>query len=142
MGVRGAKKLLPPVVHWELTKCDCGRNFSNPMKKTLLSLLIALGLIGSASADTFGTGSNQFTLDFTTIGNAGNAADPLTGYGSVGYNYRIGTYDISQNQVDAATASGLQGVTGGAWSGDRPAANMTWYEQAAFVNWLDVTSRI
>ena len=56
------------------------------VKKTILPLLFALGIIGSASvhADTFGTGANQFTIDFTTIGNAGNAAD-TTGYGSVGY---------------------------------------------------------
>ena len=116
-----------------------GETSVTPMKKTILSLLVAIGLIGSASADTFGTGSNQFTLDFTSIGNAGNAADPLTGYGSVGYNYRIGTYDISQNQIDAATASGLQNVIAGRWSGDQPAANMTWYESAAFVNWLNTS---
>ena len=115
------------------------------MKNTILSLLVAVGLIGSASAqdgtsETFGTGANQFTLDFTTIGNAGQAADPLTGYGAVGYNYRIGTYTISQNQIDAATANGLQGVTAGAWSGDQPAANISWYQAAAFVNWLDTST--
>jgi formylglycine-generating enzyme required for sulfatase activity len=113
------------------------------MKKHILSLLVAIGLIGSASAqlattDTFGTGDNQFSLDFRTIRNAGNAAD-TTGYGSVGYTYRIGTYSISQNQIDKATASGLQNVVAGAWSGDQPAANMTWYESAAFVNWLNVS---
>lgn len=99
-------------------------------------------------ADTFGTGANQFTIDFTTIGNPGNAADPLTffgspggfGYGSVGYSYRIGTYAISQNQIDKATASGLQNVVAGAWRGDQPAANMTWYESAAFVNWLNTST--
>lgn len=89
-------------------------------------------------AETFGTGANQFTIDFTTIGNPGNAAD-TTGYGSVGYTYRIGTYSISQNQIDKATASGLANVTAGAWSGDQPAANMTWYESAAFVNWLNTS---
>ena len=110
------------------------------MKKTILSLLVAVGMIGSASADTFGTGGNQFTLDFTSIGNAGNAADTLTGYGAVPYTYRMGTYDISQNQIDAATANGLQGVVGGAWVGDQPAANISWYQAAAFVNWLDTST--
>jgi formylglycine-generating enzyme required for sulfatase activity len=111
------------------------------MKNTILSTIIAVGLIGGASqskADTFGTGANQFTLDFTTIGNPGNAAY-YTGYGSVGYTYRIGTYAISQNQIDKATASGLANVTAGAWSGDQPAANMSWYESAAFVNWLNTS---
>jgi formylglycine-generating enzyme required for sulfatase activity len=109
------------------------------MKNTILALalLIGAGLI-TAHADTFGTGANQFTLDFTAIGNPGNA-DDTTGYGSVGYTYRIGTYAISQNQIDKATASGLQNVTAGAWSGDQPAANMSWYESAAFVNWLNTS---
>jgi sulfatase modifying factor 1 len=109
------------------------------MKKPNLSLalIIAAGLT-TAHADTFGTGVNQFTIDFTTIGNPGNPAD-TTGYGSVGYAYRIGTYAISQNQIDKATASGLQNVVAGWWSGDQPAAYMSWYESAAFVNWLNTT---
>jgi formylglycine-generating enzyme required for sulfatase activity len=110
------------------------------MKNLFLSALVTVVSILPLQADTFGTGGNQFTLDFTSIGNAGNAADPLTGYGSVGYNYRIGTYTISQNQIDAARANGLQGVTGGAWSGDKPAANISWYQAAAFVNWLDTST--
>ena len=102
------------------------------------TLAVAVVIVKSLHADTFGTGANQFTLDFTSIGNAGNGAD-TTGYGSVGYDYRIGTYDISQNQIDAATASGLSNVVAGAWSGDLPAANMSWYESAAFVNWLNTS---
>ena len=110
------------------------------MKKLLLATAILAGasLTTSAHADTFGTGTNQFTLDFTTIGNTNNSAD-TNGYGSVGYAYRIGTYEISQNQITAATASGLQNVTAGAWTGDRPAAHMSWYESAAFVNWLNTS---
>jgi hypothetical protein len=110
------------------------------MKKLLLAIVLLAGanLTTSAHADTFGTGSNQFTIDFTTIGNTNNRAD-TTGYGSVGYSYRIGTYEISQNQITAATASGLQNVTAGAWSGERPAAHMSWYESAAFVNWLNTS---
>jgi len=111
------------------------------MKKTILSTLVAVALIGfySLHADTFGTGANQFTLDFTTIGNTGNAADS-TDYGAVGYTYAIGTYDISQNQLNAAAANGLPGVAGGAWSGDQPAANVSWFQAAAYVNWLDTST--
>lgn len=110
------------------------------MKKLLLATAILAGasLTTSAHADTFGTGTNQFTLDFTTIGNTNNSAD-TNGYGSVGYAYRIGTYEISQNQITAATASGLRNVTAGAWTGDRPAAHISWYESAAFVNWLNTS---
>jgi formylglycine-generating enzyme len=100
--------------------------------------LLALGYQTASAQDTFGSGANQFSLDFTTIGNAGNSAD-TTGFGSVGYNYRIGTYSVSQNQIDAATASGLAHVTAGAWSGDKPAANINWYESAGFVNWLNTS---
>jgi formylglycine-generating enzyme required for sulfatase activity len=109
------------------------------MKKPILALTLLIGAGLTAShADTFGTGSNKFTLNFQTIGNPGNAAD-TTGYGAVDYTYRIGTYAISQNQIDAAVASGLANVTAGAWNGNQPAANMTWYESAAFVNWLNTS---
>jgi formylglycine-generating enzyme required for sulfatase activity len=117
------------------------------MKKHILSLLVTVGLIGSASAqlattDTFGTGDNQFSLNFMTIGNAGNAAD-TTGYGSVGYNYRIGTYEVSVNQINAASANGLIGVTAGSqnWNstGDGPAFGISWLQAAAFVNYLNTS---
>jgi hypothetical protein len=90
------------------------------------------------TTDTFGTGTNQFGIDFVTVGNPGNSND-TTGYGGVPYSYRIGKYTISQNQIDAATRNGLQNVTAGAWSGDQPAANISWYEAAAYVNWLNTS---
>jgi Sulfatase-modifying factor enzyme 1 len=94
--------------------------------------------IPAQSTDTFGTGTNQFGIDFVTVGNPGNSND-TTGYGGVPYTYRIGKYTISQNQVDAATRNGLQNVTAGAWSGDQPAANISWYAAAAYVNWLNTS---
>ncbi len=93
----------------------------------------------SAQADTFGSGANIFDINFVNIGNAGNAAD-TTGYGAVPYEYRIGTYEISQDAIDKATASGLSNVTAGAWTGNQPAAWISWYEAAAFVNWMNITS--
>jgi len=116
------------------------------MKKTILAVTLAAGLTsftgnakGQTTTNTFGSGGNTFTLDFQTIGNVGNAAD-TTGYGAVNYNYSIGTYVISQNQLNAATANGLLGVAGGAWSGDQPAANVSWLQAAAFVNWLNTST--
>jgi formylglycine-generating enzyme required for sulfatase activity len=58
----------------------------------------------------------------------------------VAYNFRIGTYEISQDQIDKATASGLTNVTAGYWAGLQPAAQMTWYEAAAFANWLNTST--
>lgn len=93
----------------------------------------------SVQADTFGTTGNEFTLDFVNIGNTGNAAD-TTGYGAVPYEYRIGKYEISQNDISRATASGMANVTAGRWLGNQPAVGMDWYEAAAFVNWLNTST--
>ncbi len=87
----------------------------------------------------FGSGANTFDIAFVNIGNAGNAAD-TTGYGAVPYEYRMGIYEISQDNIDKATASGLANVTAGAWMGNQPAANISWYEAAAFVNWLNTST--
>ncbi len=92
-----------------------------------------------AQADTFGTSGNEFTIDFRNIGNTSNAAD-TTGYGAVPYQYRVGTYEITQDAITKATASGMANVTAGAWSGSQPAANISWYEAAAFVNWLNTST--
>jgi formylglycine-generating enzyme required for sulfatase activity len=116
------------------------------MKKTILAIALVAGLTsfaGSAKAQTttqtFGSGANTFSLDFQTIGNTGNASD-TTGYGAVNYNYSIGTYDISVNQINAATANGVAGLGNGYWTGNQPAANVSWYQAAAFVNWLDTST--
>jgi formylglycine-generating enzyme required for sulfatase activity len=113
------------------------------MKRSYLvaALFAAFTLNSNLQAEsvTFGTSGNEFTIDFVNIGNAGNAADTTT-YGAVPYEYRMGKYEISQNAITNATASGMTGVTAGPWTGDQPAANITWYEAAAFVNWLNTST--
>lgn len=94
---------------------------------------------GPVSVDTFGSGANTFTIDFVNIGDTGNAAD-TTGYGDVAYQYRMGTYEISQDVIERATASGMANVTGGGWVNNQPAADISWYEAAAFVNWLNTST--
>lgn len=103
--------------------------------------------VASARADSFGSGPNAFTIDFADIGNAGNADDVGAGggryfspLGAVPYSYRMGVTEVAQDWITRATAGGLANVTAGAWEGNRPAASMTWYEAAAFVNWLNETS--
>jgi len=49
----------------------------------------------------------------------------------------MGTYEISQDAIAKATNLGMTNVTAGAWAGSQPAANMSWFEAAAFVNWLN-----
>jgi formylglycine-generating enzyme required for sulfatase activity len=110
-----------------------------------------------AHADTFGSGSNAFTIEFVDIGNAGNAddraldntndtpGDPTddeyaSPYGGVGYVYRMGVTEVPQDWITKATTLGLSDVTAGAWTGLQPAANMSWFEAAAFVNWLNTST--
>ena len=40
------------------------------------------------------------TIDYLTVGNAGNTADPATGslYGAVSYEYQIGKYEVTNAQ--------------------------------------------
>jgi formylglycine-generating enzyme required for sulfatase activity len=40
----------------------------------------------------------QTSLGFVIVGDAGNAADPLTGFGAVGYTYQMGTFDVTAAQ--------------------------------------------
>ena len=112
------------------------------MKNILLPIVVLAVLTqpqSTALADTFGSGANTFTLDFVNVGNTNNAAD-TTGYGAVPYEYRMATYEISQEAINQATASGMANVTAGAWTGNQPAASISWYEAAAFVNWLNTST--
>lgn len=124
----------------------------NPRPALLLGPALAAALVLPlipAHGDTFGSGANTFTIDFVTIGNTGNAIDTGGGggtsspYGAVGYQYRIGVYEISQAQIDKAKLSdpvALANVVAGAYAGNRPAGNLTWYEMAAWVNWLNTST--
>ena len=111
-------------------------------KSRLLVLALSASLpltVPSAHADTFGSVGNTFTIGFVPIGNAGNAADG-SGYGAVPYNFNMSTFAISQDQIVKATASGAISLGGGAWVGSQPAANVTWYQAAAFVNYLNTST--
>lgn len=100
----------------------------------LCSVVVCLYIASVSGADTFGTGANQFDIEFVTIGDPGNASDN-TGHGAVDYSYRIGKYEITQQQWDkVAAVTGVSG--GGAWSGQQPVADVSWYHAAFFCNFL------
>jgi sulfatase modifying factor 1 len=105
--------------------------------------------------------SASVTIDWVTVGNAGNAADPTTGYGAVGYEYKIGKYEVTNAQygaflnAKAATDSyGLYnsnmstyGITRSGSSGsytysvtsalaNHPVVWVSWFDAARFANWL------
>jgi formylglycine-generating enzyme required for sulfatase activity len=108
--------------------------------------------------------SAQITLDWVTVGNAGNAPDPTTGFGAVGYEYRIGTYEVTNaqyaaflNSIAASDPNGLYsanmgsdargGITrsgsDGSYTyavkpnmGDKPVNFVSWYDAARMANWM------
>ena len=113
------------------------------MKSTgigIVILVVAMVAVG-AQADTFGTGANQFTIDFVDIGYAENTS----GYGAVGYNYQMGMHEVTIDQFAKARAADSRVGDGneGYWNdGTRtvgtggPASYVSAYEGMKFANWL------
>jgi sulfatase modifying factor 1 len=125
----------------------------------MLAALAGITLVNPALAEV--------SIDYVTVGNPGNAADPQTGglYGAVSYTYRIGTYEVTNDQyteflnavaktdtyglyiIDMGSASARGGITrsgspGGyvytvkTNMGDKPVNFVSWYDAARFTNWL------
>ena len=118
----------------------------------LLTLAATAALITSTSASV--------TMDWVTVGNAGNAAD-TTGYGAVGYNYQIGKYEVTNAQYGAFLNAAAKndnyglynssmssfGITRGGSSGsytysvttalaNRPVVYVSWFDAARMANWM------
>ncbi|MCE9609433.1 MAG: SUMF1/EgtB/PvdO family nonheme iron enzyme [Chthoniobacter sp.] len=111
--------------------------------KYLLPLILLALVSPSIYADVFGSGANTFNMGFVPIGDAGNlgdASNPSGPAGAVSYTYRMAVTTVSQDMIDKATAAGLTNVSAGPWTGSQPATNLTWYEAAAFVNWLNTST--
>jgi hypothetical protein len=124
------------------------------MKKMLMILLVAtLSLsVSSVKGETFGSGANAFSLDFTdTLSGSSNPTPSQTtatqtqgtldGFGIVNYDYQMGKHEITQSQFDAYRTSVSLGAnpywaTNGA---NRPANQTSWFEAAQFVNWLNTS---
>ena len=64
--------------------------------------------------------AQAITIDTVAVGNAGNAADTLTGYGSVGYNYNIGKHEVTAAQytvfLNAVATPTNTGSTTSTWT--------------------------
>jgi len=106
------------------------------MKKAFIfSTVVCLFISGVASADTFGTGSNQFEIDFVPISGDTN---PTSGFGIVNNDYRIGMYQITNSQWTSFEAETDLRFTSSAWAGNNiPVTMKNWYAAAQFVNWLN-----
>lgn len=116
------------------------------MNKKLNSVLIALALaLGHQTAsagsllETFGSGANQFSMEFVTIGNPNNAAD-TTGApnpaGSVAYTYNLAKYEVSRGMTTKANRTGItsQDMSFYFANGEnRSATGISWNQAARFV---------
>ncbi len=114
--------------------------------RVVCAAVVCVGVVSAAWADSFGTGANQFDIDFVTISGATN---PTSGYGIVSNDYRIGTYEITNDQWNKFKAE-YGTVTGspsyaydsdfydwGTGTTNVPTNRTSWYEAAQFVNWLN-----
>ncbi|MCX6880143.1 MAG: leucine-rich repeat protein, partial [Verrucomicrobia bacterium] len=110
-------------------------------------------------------GMARVPMDYVTIGNPGNAADPATGYGAVSYEYSIAKNETTIGQycgflnavaktdpyslynpsmASDATIAGItrSGVSGSytyavvPGSGNKPITFVSWFDAARFCNWL------
>ena len=100
-------------------------------------------------------------MDWVTVGNPGNAADSLTGYGAVDHTYQIGKYEVTNAQYgeflnakgssntngiynsDMASAGITQSGSSGSYTysvtgalANRPVVQVSWFDAARFANWM------
>lgn len=119
------------------------------MRWLLAVLVLAVASVQAESLlEAFGSGDNQFQIEFVSIGNPGNAAD-TTGSpapaGGVAYIFNLGKFEISRSQIEKANLAGILGITMadmtlyGGNGLNRPATGITWYEAAKFVNYLNIS---
>jgi hypothetical protein len=120
----------------------------------ILAMVVLAVCTGGVLGDTFGSGANQFEIHFVSIfGDAGSAEGTVIGSGRTfvdpGYIYRIGTYEITNDQWDKFKAA-YGTVTGTPWTAydsethwtgaNLPTNRVSWLEAAQFVNYLNISS--
>lgn len=129
------------------------------MNRTILiAVSLMISISGIVRADIFGTGANQFEIGFVTIsGNTNPASGINTGNGflfqGVSNDYRIGTYEITNNQwnkfkAEYGPVKGRDGYNyydaydeSPEFTGiNVPTNNVSWYEATQFVNWLNTST--
>ena len=128
------------------------------MKRTLAIVVLSFTLYTNpVSADNFGTGANQFEIDFVPISGDASSAngtyigpDRPEGFIEPGYDYRMGSYEITNDQWTKFTNSLGVSVSGSPssaydwspyWAGTNVPTNcVSWYETAQFVNYLNTST--
>jgi hypothetical protein len=120
------------------------------IKKVILLVSMAgAALNAQVITQNFGSGANAFSIDFVQIGNPGNIADTSGSpnpAGAVNYIYRIGKYEVSREMIDKANTAGGLNIQMYVFTeqyrngNKKPAAGISWYEAARFVNWLNTST--
>ena len=126
---------------------------------SLAKSILFCGDLLALSAD-----ASAVPMSWSAVGNPGNAADPATGFGRVDYAFKIGTYEVTNNQYSAflnavarvdtyglyntdmsgdtsggitrANASGNFAYAVKAGRGEMPVNFVSWGDAARFSNWL------
>ena len=90
------------------------------IERVILAAAMVCFAIAAQAADVFHMPTGQTSLDFVVVGDPGNAADTrvmsdgTTGYGSVGYTYQMGKYDVTTAQycqfLDAVAKTDTHGL--------------------------------
>jgi len=103
----------------------------------------------AGNIDSFGSGANQFDIEFVPIGEPGNLPDPDDGsqfqsgdqnLGAVAYPYRISKFEISEEMIDKANNIAGLGLDHDGRGPNKPATAVSWFEAAKFVNWLNTSN--
>jgi len=105
-------------------------------------VMLTLGNGAQAAVVSFGSGANQFNMEFVTIGNPGNAAD-TTGIpnpaGSVGYSFGMGKFEVSEQMIQVYNSLASLPINSSNRGLKKPVTDISWNEAARFVNWLNTS---
>lgn len=112
------------------------------LRFTLSLFVVNFGnaMVQAGPVIAFGTGSNQFSMQFVSISNAGNLNDTSgtpNPAGQVNYEFSMGMFEVSEDMINKANAISGLGITTSNRGANKPATNVSWFEAATFVNWLN-----
>ena len=122
----------------------------------LLSTAVCLFISSFALADTFGTGSNEFNIDFVSISGDASSANGTNigtnrpeGFVDPSSDYRMGKFEVTNDQWDkfqdaygavAGSPANAYGRTSYFTGTNVPTNELSWYAAAQFVNWLNTST--
>jgi hypothetical protein len=112
-------------------------------------LMCGLSANAQTFTETFGGGTNQFSITFVRIGSPNNGADTNGSpnpVGGVSYTYNIGKYEISRDIIEKANSAGNLGIQlhdlsdYGGNATNKPATFIDWYSASKIANYLNISS--